>query len=219
MTDNNYTALCLIMDRSGSMESLRKEAQAAINTFIVEQKELPGKATFTFAQFDDHYDLIYDNVPFSDVSEIALVPRGMTALNDAVARTVVHLGERLAALPEDERPGKVLVAIVTDGLENSSQEWRSKEKLKALLIEQQEKYKWEIIYLGANVDAFAEGEAMGLTANSSRGWQATPAGAGAMAQSLSTYTTSYRSTGKGTWGDEDNPPDPREGGPDPHDMH
>lgn len=202
MTDSNYTAFALIMDRSGSMGSIRPEAEGAINAFVKEQQKLPGKATLTFAQFDHNYELVFNNMPIAEVTDVKLVPRGTTALLDAVGRTVVSFGESLAAMPEDERPGKVLVVIVTDGYENASHDW-TKPKIKELLTEQQEKWNWEIIYLAANVDTFDEAQQMGVPMAAAKPFVATPAGMKAGGQSMATYAASYRTEGVGTWDDDD----------------
>ena len=204
MTDSNYTAFALVMDRSGSMDSIQNEAENAINRFVDEQKELPGKATLTFARFDDQYELVFSNIPISEVTKLELAPRGMTALFDATGRTIVSFGEALAAMPEDQRPGKILFVIVTDGLENASKEWSS-EKLKTLINEQQEQWNWEFIYLAANVDAGEEAEKIGIPRKMSKDWVTNTAGTRAMGQSVSGYASSYRSTGKGVWDNDPNP--------------
>lgn len=95
------------------------------------------------------------------MTEYTLVPRGSTALLDAVGQAIVTTGEKLATLPEDQRPGLVMVVIVTDGEENSSREY-NKQKIKDLITQQQDVYKWQFTFLGADQNAFAEAASMGM---------------------------------------------------------
>jgi hypothetical protein len=158
VTNADYTHLTLVVDRSGSMSSVQDEAQGGINALIAEQFALPGKLTLTLSQFDDAFDTVQrmGGSPFAYVLE----PRGMTALFDAVGMEVVRTGEDLAGLPEDERPGRVLLVVVTDGHENSSHEY-TVEKVRSMLSVQREQFGWEIRFLGAD-DAAWQGEALGV---------------------------------------------------------
>lgn len=203
MTDSNYTAFCLVMDRSGSMASIQNEAQGAINGFVEDQKKLPGKATLTFVRFDNHYEEVFSNKPIQDVGKLELEPRGMTALWDAVGSTIVSFGQALAAMDEKERPGKVLFIIVTDGHENNSKKYTTLSRIHQMITEQKEKWNWEFIFLAANMDAGAVADDMGIGRKMSQGWAADAAGAQDMGVRLSAYSKSYRSTGIGDWGDED----------------
>jgi hypothetical protein len=201
MTDPNYTAEVIIMDRSGSMAQIKSDAQGALNQFVKDQKELPGKATLTLAQFDDKYELVFLNKPLSEVGNITLIPRGNTALLDAMGRTIVAVGESFAAMPENERPSKVLVAILTDGKENWSVEW-DHERVFKLVTEQKEKWNWEFIYLSAHADAIQDAAKVGIDRHQTKSWIPTGAGVRAGGQSMTAYASSYRSTGVGTF-DED----------------
>jgi hypothetical protein len=196
MTDSNYTAIALVMDRSGSMTRIRDDAEGAIETFLADQRKLPGKASFTFVRFDDRPELVHMLVPLDSVDKIRLEPRYSTALYDAIGYTIAQLGEKLAAIPEDERPGKVLFAIMTDGLENASSEWTRSMVFEAI-SRQRSEYQWDFVYLGANQDAMAEGARIGVPADSALTFAATPEGTRAGGQSLSAYAGSYRSTGVG----------------------
>ncbi len=158
MTNADYTHLTLVVDRSGSMESVQDEAQGGINALIAEQFSLPGKLTVTLSQFDDAFDTVrrMGGEPF----EYELQPRGMTALFDAVGMEVVRTGQDLAGLPEEERPARVLLVVVTDGHENSSHEY-TVERVRSMLTVQREQYGWEVRFLGAD-DAAWQGEALGV---------------------------------------------------------
>lgn len=158
MTQPDYTHLTLVVDRSGSMSSDRDEAQAGINSLLAEQFSLDGKLTVTLSQFDSEFDTIerMRDTPFT----YELEPRGMTALLDAVGMEVVRTGEDLAALAESERPGRVLLVVVTDGHENSSHEY-TLERVRELLRVQREDFAWEVQFLGAD-DAAWQGRELGV---------------------------------------------------------
>jgi uncharacterized protein YegL len=150
VTDTNLTEIIAIIDRSGSMESLRAETIGGYNNFIDEQKKGPGKAIVTLVQFDDQYQVDYEGTDVNDVKpldESTYQPRGMTALLDAVGKTIVTVGERLAKLDEDKRPGQIIFLIITDGHENSSKEYAAA-KLKEMVKHQEEKYNWTFVFLG-----------------------------------------------------------------------
>lgn len=120
--NTNLTDITVVIDRSGSMASCRADAQGGLNTFIKTQASEPGEALLTLVQFDNQYEIVHRGVPIKDVPKFALVPRGGTALFDALGRAINDTGARLAAMQEADRPGLVMFAIVTDGDENSSRE-------------------------------------------------------------------------------------------------
>jgi uncharacterized protein YegL len=158
---NDLTDIIVVLDRSGSMQACREEAENGLNHFIEDQKQQPGETLFTLCQFDTEYEFIYQGVPIRDVPHCALVPRGMTALLDAVGRAINETGERLSKMAEADRPGLVVFVILTDGHENSSHEFK-KDQIKAMIKEQQERYSWQFTFLGANQDAFAEAAGLGI---------------------------------------------------------
>jgi len=160
---SDLTDITLVIDRSGSMEAIREDAEGGVNAFVREQAKQPGEALLTLVQFDTEYDFIHKGVPVKQVPAYKLVPRGNTALLDAVGRAINETGERLAKMAESDRPGLVILVIVTDGQENSSHEF-SKARIKEMIDQQQTKYKWQFTFLGANQDAFAEAGGMGIHA-------------------------------------------------------
>jgi len=173
-----YTDITVILDRSGSMSIVKNDTIGGFNTFIEEQKKAPGDGTLTLVQFDDQYQVDYLRVPLADVKpldESTYVPRGWTALLDAIGKTVNTLGETYAKMPEDERPENVVLVIQTDGEENRSQEFKT-DQIKEMLERQAQDYKWQIIYLGANQDAFKVGAAMGIRAASTMNYAGTGQG-------------------------------------------
>ena len=153
-----------VVDRSGSMESIRDDAIGSFNTFLDEQQKLPGECLFTYVHFDHEYELVFGGRKIKDVAKLTrdtFQPRGSTALLDAIGRTIVEVGSRFAAMPEAERPERVLMVIVTDGGENSSRTF-TREAINEKIKHQGEVYKWNFIFLAAGPDAFAEANAIGI---------------------------------------------------------
>ena len=160
---SDLTDITLVVDRSGSMSAVRNDAEGGVNSFISEQAEQPGEALLTLVQFDTKYEFVHKGKPIGEVPRYQLRPRGMTALLDAVGRAINETGERLEAMDEQDRPGLVIFVVVTDGHENSSQEF-SKAQIKEAIQRQQNEYNWHFTFLGANQDAFAEAGALGIDA-------------------------------------------------------
>lgn len=198
MTDQNYDHIVLVMDRSWSMNSIKESAQDALSEFVAAQKAVPTRATFTLTRFDDEIEIVHELTDLQTVEELKLEPRGNTALLDALGRTIVRVGVRLAALPEDERPGKVLFAVVTDGLENASSEF-SHEDVMRLIAEQTDTYGWEFIWLAASQAGVQAGMRLGIDHSKTHQWDPTDAGVKVASAAASTYAGSYRRTGKGSW--------------------
>ncbi|MGH2542345.1 MAG: vWA domain-containing protein [Ardenticatenaceae bacterium] len=171
MPNPNLTEISIVMDKSGSMEPRRQDAIRGFNSFIEEQRHLAGDARVTLTLFDTTYRTLYAGKRVSKVPSLDTTtyqPGGMTALLDAVGRTIDQVGERLARMPERERPGKVIVAILTDGLENSSQEY-SYDQVAARIRHQTDIYDWDFIFLGAGPQAWDQGAQLNITANFSLG--------------------------------------------------
>ena len=160
---DDLTDITLVVDRSGSMAEVREDAEGGVNTFIAQQSKEPGEALLTLVQFDTDYEFLHKGVPIQRVPKYELVPRGMTALLDAVGRAINETGERLAKMAECNRPGLVILVVMTDGQENSSKEF-TQTQLKDMIQRQQKEYNWHFTFLGANQDAFAEAGGMGIHA-------------------------------------------------------
>jgi uncharacterized protein YegL len=183
-----------VLDRSGSMSSMAVEAIGGINGFLDSQQKLPGDARLTLVLFDHEYLVMYDGCPLKDVPPLndhTYVPRGCTALLDAIGRTINTIGERLDKTPEAERPGKVIIAILTDGLENASQEF-SPEQIRLMIEHQREKYAWEFIYLGANQDAIMVGERMGIASGCAVKFDEAPGGTATAFEAATQYIGAAR---------------------------
>ena len=124
--NQNLTEMIFILDRSGSMESLTEETIGGFNSLIEKQKEEPGEARVTTVLFDDKYELLHDHTPVQEIQRLTrkeYYARGCTALLDAVGITIDRVGGRLAETPEEERPGRVVMVITTDGYENASRRY------------------------------------------------------------------------------------------------
>ena len=120
---NDLTDITLVVDRSGSMHSIREDAQGGINAFVQQQAALPGEALITLVQFDTKYEFLIQGQSAGECGDYELVPRGGTALLDAVGRAINETGDRLSRQAEVDRPGLVVIVVMTDGHENSSQEF------------------------------------------------------------------------------------------------
>lgn len=168
---SDLTDVTLVIDRSGSMQQVRGDAEGGVNAFIKEQAKQPGEALLTLVQFDTEYEFVHKAVPMKQVTDYVLEPRGMTALLDAVGKAINETGERLAKMAEADRPGLVIFVIVTDGHENSSKEF-TKAQIKEMIERQQSIYKWQFTFLAANQDAFAEAGGLGIVAASAANYAA-----------------------------------------------
>ncbi|GAB4079023.1 vWA domain-containing protein [Nostocoides australiense] len=166
MTDAALTHIYFLLDRSGSMQSIKSDTEGGFAAFVEEQRKTSGRCRVTLAQFDTTYDVVYQDRDLAEVPPLDLQPRGMTALLDAIGRLVTDAGRRLAALPEEQRPGTVVVAIMTDGMENSSHEW-THPAVKSLIEQQEQGYNWQFLYMGADQDAIEVGNSIGIAAQNS----------------------------------------------------
>ena len=165
-TNADLTLIAVLVDRSGSMAQWREDMEGGLNAFVESQASEPGDAEITLAQFDTKYELVWPLRPINDAPKYTLVPRGCTALLDAMGRFITEVGEELAKRDEADRPGKVIVCIVTDGLENSSVDW-TRDMVKALVEQQSSQWHWEFVFLGADMDAVQEGASVGVPQKSS----------------------------------------------------
>jgi hypothetical protein len=188
MTNPDYTAIMLLIDRSGSMIAIRDSAESAIREFILDQANQPGRRSIRIAQFDTEYFPVHGSVPAGEAPLFKLEPRGGTALLDAMARAMTHFGAELSALPEDGRPGNVIFAVMTDGEENSSVEF-TWDQVKAMVETQQNTYGWHVLYLGANQDAIATAAKVGIAAGQSMTYAASAAGVTGTTSGLSAYAS------------------------------
>ena len=159
MSNQNHTHITVILDRSGSMESIRDATIAGFNAFLEAQRSVPGKATLSLVQFDsqDAYEVVHrfrsiQEVP--DLTRDTFVPRDGTPLLDALGRGINDLEQRLSALADVDRPARAIIAIITDGAENASREFT-----KAMIVDRiaaKRKDGWQFVFLSADLEAINE---------------------------------------------------------------
>lgn len=175
MTDKDYTHIAMIVDRSGSMDKIAKDMNGGIKQFLADQAKEPGYCVVDITTFDTLVEHPYEAVRPDDVKGDIIVPRGGTALNDAVGMTIVTLGERFDGMDEEDKPGLVVVVVVTDGEENSSKEY-THAQVKALVERQTNEWGWHFIFLAANIDAFETGAQYGYAKGSTMNFAPSSAG-------------------------------------------
>lgn len=177
--NKNLIEVVFIIDRSGSMSSLTNETIGGFNSMIEKQKnDTEGEVRITTVLFDNCYEILHDHVDVREVQTLTrkeYYPRGTTALLDAVGRTIDSVGERLAATPEEERPGTVMFVITTDGYENASHDY-TQARVKEMIEHQKSKYSWVFMFLGANIDAEQVGTSYGIDSKLSMTYTASSRG-------------------------------------------
>lgn len=197
----------MVLDRSGSMASVADDTIGGVNTFLEEQRNAPGAATFTLHQFDDIFET---PIPASDIKKAknltrkTFVPRGSTALLDAIGKAIVDTGSRLGSAQESDRPANVVFVIVTDGHENASREY-TQAKINEMIEHQKNTYSWQFVFLGANQDAIAAAGDIGIGAANAMTYASNKVGTEKMFAAFSSNVRSYRATGqaaKMAWSDE-----------------
>ena len=163
----NLTELVMILDRSGSMGGLESDTIGGYNSMLKKQREAEGEVLVSTVLFDDRSEVLYDRVPLEtlpQMTEKEYYVRGCTALLDAVGGAVRHIGNVHKYAREEDRPEKTIFVITTDGLENASCEY-SYDRVKKMVERQKEKYGWEFLFLGANIDAIETAGRFGITAD------------------------------------------------------
>lgn len=159
---NDYIHLTLVIDKSGSMYSSKEDVVGGISKLIDEQKaNKDGKVTVSMYTFNDKVDETFVGKDVNDIGTFEYSPDGLTALNDGVGIGIDNTGKWLAAMDESERPGKVLFAVFTDGMENASKEYTSS-RIREMIKHQEEKYNWTFLYLGADITTTKGAKDLGI---------------------------------------------------------
>lgn len=184
--DTKEDFIVMVIDRSGSMADILSDAQGGINTFINEQKKV-GKSKLTICQFDYSYEKVYDAIDINEFESYQLVPRGSTALYDAIGFTS-------GDVKNIEVDGSKIFVIVTDGKENASKEWRSKDKV-AQVIEEMKELGWDIVFLAADQESMDDAKYIGIDAGSTFMYAKSGEGSADSYRALTAYSTSMRTTG------------------------
>ena len=161
------TEIVFILDRSGSMGGLEKDTIGGYNSMIAKQKTEEGEAIISTVLFDNETEVLHDRVPLAKVEPITekeYFVRGSTALLDAVGGAIHHIGNVHKYAREEDVPEKTLFIITTDSMENSSRQY-TYDKVRKMVERQKEKYHWEFIFLGANMDAVSVANNFGVDRN------------------------------------------------------
>jgi hypothetical protein len=213
----DYTHITMILDRTGSMESIRDDTIGGFNAFLTKQKDELGQATLTLVQFDtqDPYEVIHRFKPIKDVPELnrkTYIPRASTPLLDALGRGINDLEKSLGELKEDDQPSKVVFVVVTDGQENSSREFR-KDQIEKMVKEKTETNNWQFVFLSADLAAIRDAITLGIHADAVLLFERSGKGSADAWNSLSQRTSDYRSARKKKMGfeleDRKHPDDPK----------
>lgn len=193
----NLTEIIFLLDRSGSMGGFESDTIGGFNAFIEKQRKLEGETIVTAVLFDDKYEILLNGIDASKtwLTDKDYYVRGSTALLDAVGKTILDVGYRLSKTSEEEKSGKVIFVITTDGMENASRKFTAK-KIKELIKHQQERYNWEFIFLGANIDAAKEADSMGIDIKNAYSFEASKTGVESMYNMVCEAVSERRQSGK-----------------------
>ncbi len=190
----NLTELVFILDRSGSMAGLEDDTIGGFNAMIEKQKKEAGEAIVSTVIFDHVSEVIHDRVDIQKIEPMSrndYYVRGSTALLDAVGGAIHHIGNVHKYAREEDRPEKTLFVITTDGMENASREY-TYPRLKAMIERQKEKYGWEFLFLGANIDAAKEAARFGIDADRAANYHADHTGTAVIYEAVSEAVCSVR---------------------------
>lgn len=194
MTNPNRTLIAGLIDRSGSMITIKDDTEGGWKTFLDSQRDdlKEGESIEVWlSDFDTEYQKVYSGTDIREVPDYTLTPRGWTALVDSMYRMISEIGSELEGRDEDDRPGTVLFVTLTDGEENASVEVKP-HQLRDKIKEQTDKYGWNFVFLGANIDAVGVAKAYGIDAGSALQYGANAAGVEATFQAVSRYAMSTR---------------------------
>jgi uncharacterized protein YegL len=165
-------------------------------TFVKKQKTEPGECVISLVQFDDRYETPFTAVPVQNLSsgDLEFAPRGSTALRDAIGRTINSVGARIRSMRVANRPSKVSIIVMTDGEENASHEF-TQEQIKKMVEHQTDKYGWDFIFLGANIDSFEVGRSYGVLGQWTANYTYTGGGLRSAFDTVSCYASTTRTGG------------------------
>ena len=189
-----HTEIVCILDRSGSMSAIQDDTIGGFNEFLTRQKKVEGEARLTLVLFDDQYEVVHSGVDLKAVAPLTkdtFVPRGSTALLDAIGRTLSTLADRIARASPPKRPDRVIIAILTDGEENASREY-GRQSIFDMIAKLREKRGWEFVFLAANQDAMAAAASLSIDSRSTMGFRSDGEGTRKAFRGMSNMFTSRR---------------------------
>ena len=192
----NLTELVFILDRSGSMAGLEDDTIGGFNSMLEKQKAEPGKAVVSTVLFDNRSEVIHDRLPLERVPALTrkeYYVRGCTALLDAVGGAIHHIGNIHKYAREEDRPQRTLFIITTDGMENASRRYDYR-RVKEMIERQKEKYGWEFLFLGANIDAAKEAARFGISAERAANYHADHQGTGLVYEAVNAAVCAVRAS-------------------------
>ena len=192
----NLTEIVFILDRSGSMAGLEDDTIGGFNAMIEKQKQEPGEALVSTLLFDNESEVIHDRVNIQEIEPMTrkeYYVRGCTALLDAVGSAIHHIGNVHKYAREEDRPEKMLFVITTDGMENASRKY-TYDRLKTMIERQKEKYGWEFLFLGANIDAAREAARFGISADRTANYHADSEGTAVIYEAVSEAVCNVRAS-------------------------
>ncbi len=192
----NLTELVFILDRSGSMAGLEADTIGGFNAMIEKQKGEEGEAIVSTVLFDHLSEVIHDRVDLQKIRPMTrkeYYVRGCTALLDAVGRAIHHIGNVHKYAREEDRPEKTLFVITTDGMENASREY-TYDRVRRMIARQRERYGWEFIFLGANIDAAREAARFGISEDHAANYHADSQGTAVIYEAVSEAVCNVRAS-------------------------
>ena len=192
----NLTEIVFILDRSGSMAGLEADTIGGFNAMLEKQKGEPGEAVISTLLFDNVTEVIHDRVDIREIQPLTdrdYYVRGCTALLDAVGGAIHHIGNVHKYAREEDRPEKTLFIITTDGMENASRKY-TYDRVKRMIERQREKYGWEFIFLGANIDAAREAARFGIHADRAADYHADSTGTAVIYEAMSAVVCDVRAS-------------------------
>lgn len=195
---NNITEMVFILDRSGSMSGLESDTIGGFNSLIEKQKKEDGTCFVSTVLFSDKMQTVHDRVALKDIEKMTdkdYIPMGCTALYDAIGNTVAHITNIHRYIREEDVPANTVFVIITDGYENASREY-THEKVKALVESKKEKDGWEFMFIGANIDAAATAETIGIGGNMAANYCADERGTGVVFEALAAPLAACRASKK-----------------------
>lgn len=190
----NLTEIVFILDRSGSIAGLEDDTIGGFNAFIAKQKKEEGEALISTVLFDDRSEVIYDRVDLRKIEPMndkQYYVRGCTALLDALGGAIHHIGNVHKYAREEDRPEKTLFIITTDGMENASRRY-DYDRVRKMVERQKEKYNWEFLFLGANMDAIETAGHFGISRDRAVNFVCDSEGTKLNYEVLSAAVTSFR---------------------------